>query len=88
MDTFLETGSRKGNFFPMQDWLLLINHEGNNHLPVFGMPLRSLQVRRGPQGLPSFHFPWAKPLISISFRVSPLGSIGENYESQGMLLLR
>lgn len=28
MDTFLETGSRKGNFFPMQDWLLLINHEG------------------------------------------------------------
>ncbi len=28
MDTFLATGSRKGNFFPMQDWLLLINHEG------------------------------------------------------------
>jgi len=27
MDTFLETGSRKGAFFPMQDWLLLINHE-------------------------------------------------------------
>lgn len=28
MDTFLQTGSRKGNFLPMQDWLLLINHEG------------------------------------------------------------
>jgi len=28
MDTFLETGSRKGNFFPLQDWLLLINYEG------------------------------------------------------------
>jgi hypothetical protein len=27
-DTFLETKSRKGTFFPMQDWLLLINHEG------------------------------------------------------------
>jgi hypothetical protein len=27
-DTFLETGSRKGTFFPMQDWLLLINYEG------------------------------------------------------------
>jgi hypothetical protein len=28
MDTFLATGSRKGTFFPIQDWLLLINHEG------------------------------------------------------------
>ncbi len=28
MDTFLATGSRKGTFLPMQDWLLLINHEG------------------------------------------------------------
>jgi len=28
MDTFLETGSRKGTFFPMQDWLLLINYDG------------------------------------------------------------
>ncbi len=27
MDTFLATGSRKGNFLPMQNWLLLINHE-------------------------------------------------------------
>jgi hypothetical protein len=27
-DTFLETKSRKGTFFPMQDWLLLINYEG------------------------------------------------------------
>ena len=27
-DTFLETGSRKGNFFPMQDWTLLINYNG------------------------------------------------------------
>jgi hypothetical protein len=27
-DTFLKTGSRKGTFFPMQNWLLLINHEG------------------------------------------------------------
>ncbi len=28
MDTFLETGSRKGNFVPMHDWLLLMNYEG------------------------------------------------------------
>lgn len=28
MDTFLETGSRKGTFFPMHDWLLLMNYEG------------------------------------------------------------
>jgi len=27
-DTFLKTGSRKGTFFPMQSWLLLINYEG------------------------------------------------------------
>ena len=27
-DTFLKTGSRKGNFVPMKDWLLLINYEG------------------------------------------------------------
>jgi hypothetical protein len=27
-DTFLETGSRKGTFFPMQDWTLLINYNG------------------------------------------------------------
>ncbi len=27
-DACLKTGSRKGNFFPMQSWLLLINHEG------------------------------------------------------------
>ncbi len=27
-DTFLKTKSRKGTFFPMQDWLLLINYEG------------------------------------------------------------
>jgi len=27
-DTFLETKSRKGTSFPMQDWLLLINYEG------------------------------------------------------------
>jgi hypothetical protein len=27
-DTFLETGSRKGNFIPMQDWTLLMNFEG------------------------------------------------------------
>ena len=27
-DSFLETGTRKGNFFPMKDWLLLINSEG------------------------------------------------------------
>ncbi len=27
-DTFLKTGERKGNFVPMKDWLLLINHEG------------------------------------------------------------
>ncbi|GBC63965.1 hypothetical protein DENIS_4965 [Desulfonema ishimotonii] len=25
---FLETGQRKGNFIPMKEWLLLINHEG------------------------------------------------------------
>lgn len=27
-DTFLKTGKRKGNFFPMKDWLLLINYDG------------------------------------------------------------
>ncbi|MBW2149569.1 MAG: hypothetical protein JRG73_17865 [Deltaproteobacteria bacterium] len=27
-DTFLKTGSRKGIFFPMQSWLLLINYNG------------------------------------------------------------
>jgi hypothetical protein len=27
-DTFLNTGKKKGNFVPMKDWLLLINHEG------------------------------------------------------------
>ena len=27
-DTFLKTGSRKGNFIPMKSWLLLINYEG------------------------------------------------------------
>jgi len=27
-DTFLKTGSRKGTFFPMQRWLLLINYNG------------------------------------------------------------
>jgi hypothetical protein len=27
-DTFLKTGSRKGTFFPMQSWLLLINYNG------------------------------------------------------------
>ena len=27
-DSFVETGNRKGNFFPMQSWLLLVNHEG------------------------------------------------------------
>jgi hypothetical protein len=27
-DSFLETGKKKGNFVPMKDWLLLINHEG------------------------------------------------------------
>ena len=27
-DTFLDTGSRKGTFFPMQDWTLLINYNG------------------------------------------------------------
>lgn len=27
-DAFLETGERKGNFIPMKDWVLLINHEG------------------------------------------------------------
>ncbi|MCG6919312.1 MAG: cytochrome c3 family protein [Deltaproteobacteria bacterium] len=27
-DRFLETGTRKGNFIPMKDWLLLINYEG------------------------------------------------------------
>lgn len=27
-DTFLKTGSRKGTFFPMQSWLLLINYDG------------------------------------------------------------
>ncbi len=27
-DTFLETGSRKGTFLPMQDWTLLINYNG------------------------------------------------------------
>jgi hypothetical protein len=27
MDSFLKTGSRKGNFFPVNDWLLLVNHE-------------------------------------------------------------
>lgn len=27
-DTFLETGSRKGTFFPMQSWTLLINYNG------------------------------------------------------------
>jgi hypothetical protein len=27
-DTFLKTGSRKGNFVPMKDWLLLINYGG------------------------------------------------------------
>ncbi|BBO86588.1 hypothetical protein DSCO28_71540 [Desulfosarcina ovata subsp. sediminis] len=26
-DTFLDTGKRKGNFIPMKDWLLLINHD-------------------------------------------------------------
>jgi hypothetical protein len=27
-DAFLETGERKGNFIPMKDWVMLINHEG------------------------------------------------------------
>ena len=27
-EKFLETGSRKGNFVPMKDWVLLLNHEG------------------------------------------------------------
>ena len=27
-DTFLKTGSKKGNYVPMKDWLLLINYEG------------------------------------------------------------
>ena len=27
-DNFLKTGSKKGNFVPMKDWLLLINYEG------------------------------------------------------------
>jgi hypothetical protein len=27
-DRFLETGTKKGNFIPMKDWLLLINYEG------------------------------------------------------------
>jgi hypothetical protein len=27
-DTFLKTGSRKGTFFPLQSWTLLINYEG------------------------------------------------------------
>lgn len=27
-DTFLTTGRKKGNFVPMKDWLLLINHDG------------------------------------------------------------
>jgi hypothetical protein len=27
-DTFLKTGSRKGNFVPMKEWQLLINYEG------------------------------------------------------------
>jgi len=27
-DTFLKTGSRKGNFIPMQNWTLLINYNG------------------------------------------------------------
>lgn len=27
-DTFLDTGKKKGNFVPMKDWLLLINHDG------------------------------------------------------------
>jgi hypothetical protein len=27
-DTFLETGSRAGTFFPLQDWTLLINYNG------------------------------------------------------------
>ncbi|MFY9944362.1 MAG: cytochrome c3 family protein, partial [Desulfobacterales bacterium] len=27
-DSFLKTGKKKGNFVPMKDWLLLINHEG------------------------------------------------------------
>ncbi len=26
-DRFLETGKRKGNFLPMKDWVMLINHE-------------------------------------------------------------
>lgn len=27
-DNFVKTGKRKGNFLPMKDWVLLINHEG------------------------------------------------------------
>lgn len=27
-DTFLKTGSKKGTFFPMKDWMLLINYNG------------------------------------------------------------
>ena len=27
-DRFLETGTKKGNFLPMKDWLLLINYQG------------------------------------------------------------